>query len=98
MTHRLNDAPILDQLDGQYGKFLLMILRKYKPNGVTITQADIEALLADQNSGDPFVLFTHGHRDSVEFKAIRRSEGERVAEHHRRTDRDEEWEDVPWGG
>jgi len=84
---RMNDAPILDQIDGQYEKFLLLILRKYKPVGVIITQADIEALLRDQDGGDPWVLFSHGHRDSIEFKAIRASEAKVIAAHDAATNR-----------
>lgn len=81
---RLNDAPVLDQIDGQYEKFLLMILRKYKPNGVVITLADLQNSIQD-NQGDPFVLFVHGHKDSIEFKAIRMSAAQKIADHDKAT-------------
>jgi hypothetical protein len=83
----MNDAPILDQVEGQYEKFLLLVLRKYKPNGVVITMADLEAVSRDQDAGDPWVLFTHGHRDSIEFKAIRTSEAKRIVEHEKATNK-----------
>ncbi len=50
MNNRLNDAPILDQIDGQYQKFMLMILRKYVPAGAVITLADIKSM-ADGSGG-----------------------------------------------
>lgn len=88
MKHnRLNDAPILDQIDGKYEHFLLMILKKYVPAGATITHADIEAHLKDQDSGNGWVLFSHGHRDNIEFKAIRNSEVARIKAHEDRTNK-----------
>lgn len=81
----MNDAPILDQIDGQYEKFLLAVIRKYKPNGVVITQADVELLVREAQTGDPFVLFAHGHKDSIEFKAIRRSAAQVIVEHQKAT-------------
>ncbi len=87
MSNRLNDAPILDQLDGQYQKFLLMILRKYVPDGAVISFRDIEALAIDQAAGNGWVLFSHGHNDSIEFKAIRESDAARLAMHEDATNR-----------
>jgi hypothetical protein len=84
-VNKLNNAPILTQLEGQYEKFLLLVLRKYKPNGVVITHADIEALLRENEGPDPIVLFSHGHKDSIEFKAIRTSQAAVIQAHHERT-------------
>jgi hypothetical protein len=78
---RLNDAAILDQISGQYEKFLLAVLRKYHPQGVRITLADLEKLVAETAGPDPIVLFTHGHKESIEFKAMRASDAKRVAAH-----------------
>jgi hypothetical protein len=85
--NRLNDAPILDQIDGQYEHFLLMILKKYVPAGATITHADIEEHARENDLGNGWALFSHGHRDSIEFKAIRRSEVARIKAHEDRTNK-----------
>lgn len=85
--HRLNDAPVLDLIEGQYEKFLLMILCKYLPEGASITEQDIVAMVKDQESTDPFVLFTHGHKHSLDFKAIRTSAAARIADHENATNR-----------
>jgi hypothetical protein len=85
--NRLNPGSvILEQIDGQYEKFLLLILKKYLPQGAVITQADIQALL-DTPPGEGFVLFSHGHRDSIEFKAIKEKDAARLVEHDERTNK-----------
>jgi hypothetical protein len=86
-THHLNDAPVLEQVNGQYEKFLMMVLHKYLPAGVIITTKDIEEILKEQDQGDPWILFTHGHKDSFEFKAIRESEAQRLIDHDKATQR-----------
>jgi hypothetical protein len=83
--NRLNDAAVLEQVDGQYEKFLLLVLRKYLPAGVVLTLADIAAVVTEQQ--DPWVLFAHGHKESIEFKAIRMSEARRIVEHDEATNR-----------
>jgi hypothetical protein len=76
----LNDALILDQIAGQYEKLLLLVLKKYHPHGVRITLQDIAALLMENSqSSDPFVLFTHGHKESIEFKCLRASRAKEIA-------------------
>jgi len=84
-VHYLNDAPVLQQVDGQYEKFLMMVLRKYVPEGATITTKDFEDVVKEQDSGDPWILFTHGHKDSFEFKAIRESQAQRIIDHQKST-------------
>jgi hypothetical protein len=79
------DAPILAQLAGQYEKMLMMVLWKYLPDGAVITWRDLERALVEQGGADPIVLFSHGHKDSIEFKAIRASEGKRRVEHDQLT-------------
>jgi len=78
---RLNDAPVLDQVEGQYHKFLMLALWKYLPDGIEITLADILQFEADHGS-DPWVLFSHGHKESFEFKAIRTNAAHVLAKHH----------------
>lgn len=86
-TNRLNDAAVLDQVDGQYEKFLMLVLRKYLPEGVVLTLADITAAADEQAGPDPLVLFTHGHKESIEFKVIRMSDARRITEHDKATNR-----------
>lgn len=78
---RLNNAPIIDQIEGHYDKFLMLILKKYVPEGAVITQQDFIDMLRENQSDDPYVLFTHGHIDNVEFKVIRTSAAEKIAAH-----------------
>lgn len=84
--NRLNDAEILEQIDGQYEKFLLLILHKYVPQGAVITHDDIQ-VLADVGPGERLVLFSHGHKDSIEFKAIRERDAARLVAHDEATNR-----------
>ena len=84
--NRLNDAAILEQIDGQYEKFLLLILHKYVPQGAVITHADIQALV-DMPPGEGLVLFSHGHKDSIEFKAVKERDAARLVEHDMTTNR-----------
>lgn len=83
----MNDAVILEQVEGQYEKLLMMVLHKYLPDGAVLTLKDIMAVAIEQSSGDPLVLFTHGHRDSIEFKAIRMSAADRIAKHDETTNK-----------
>jgi hypothetical protein len=83
----MNDAPVLDQIAGQYEKFLLIILWKFLPDGVTVTLKDIQEMLRENESADPWVLFTHGHKESFDFKCIRESAGKLIAAHEDATNK-----------
>lgn len=79
--NKLNDAPILEQTEGQREKLLLIAL--WKLNGskpVTIAAADIMACSA-ANEGMP-TLFMHGHADSIELACISASSAAKIAAHH----------------
>lgn len=64
---KLNEAPILDQLEGQWEKVCLMLLWKLVGMGktVTITHADLAQIFET-----PMVLYTRGHSDSMEFGVV----------------------------
>lgn len=64
---KLNDAPILDQMDGHWQKMMTLVLLKLlgKDKPVKITLQDILAA----NDGDT-VLFTHGMVDGVELSVV----------------------------
>ena len=74
MTKFLNpDSTILQQSDGHWQKYLMLVLAKLAPEGVTITAQDIEKLAQQER-----ILLTHGHYDSIEFKLVTRAEADRV--------------------
>ena len=78
---RLNEAPILDQVEGHYEKFLLLLLHKFHPDGITVSLEDVVGLVKETTAADPLVLFTHGHKESIDFKAMRASDAQRIAKH-----------------
>jgi hypothetical protein len=78
---RLNDAPVLDQLEGQWQKMFAIMLWKLAPQGIEITAADIAAFPPGR------VLFTHGHKDSFEFKIVTEAEARVIGAHEEATNR-----------
>jgi hypothetical protein len=82
----MNDAPVLDQIDGQWMKFFAIALRKLGGK-VTITMADVEAFDREYRNGTGGHLFTHGHKESFDFKIVSRAEAERLAAHESATNR-----------
>lgn len=79
---KLNDAPVLDQIESiGYMKFMALLVHKLAPNGVTITADDI----AKFPPGG--VLLSHGHYDGFEFRIVTQEEAERIAEHAATTNR-----------
>ncbi len=81
-VYKLNDAPVLGQLDGNYMKFLALVVWKLAPSGVRITVADIKKLGAEGG-----VLFAHGHYDSFEFKIVSPAAAQRLAAYETATNR-----------
>lgn len=79
MSNKLNDAPIIDQLDGQWQKFAAIILWKLNGNkAVQITGDDIERFGQQFTFGSP-VIFTHGHKESIEFQIVSEEAAGRIA-------------------
>ncbi len=75
------DSTILQQLDGQWQKFALMIIWKLKgTEKVTITAEDMRRCTESAPPGG-WVLYTHGHSDSIDFQAIGMEAAERLAAH-----------------
>lgn len=79
---KLNDAPVLDQMEGQWMKFFALVVWKLAPNGVEITMADIDKFAAEGG-----ILLTHGHRESFEFRIVTPEAAARLAEHEATTNR-----------
>ncbi len=83
---KMNDAPVLDQLSGQWEKIFAVALRKLG-GSVTLTVEDFIAFDREYRSGTGGFLFTHGHKESFDFKIISRAEAERLAAHDAATNR-----------
>lgn len=83
---RLNDAPVLDQLDGQWQRLMAIVLWKYhRGETLKLTVADMQAFQRDADAGEA-VVFTHGHVDSIDLAVIT-EERARVLAAHDRTQR-----------
>jgi hypothetical protein len=67
---QLNDAPILDQLEGQWQKLTGLILFKLLQKGqeVEITADDMQRYQQEWPAGA--VIFTHGRHSSIAVKLI----------------------------
>jgi hypothetical protein len=77
----LNDAAVLDQLREHWQKVAALIVWKLAPRGLTLTFKDIDSFPPG------CVLFTHGHKDSIDFKIVTQAEAEQLAAHDARTNR-----------
>lgn len=82
MSNKLNDALILNQLDGQWQKFAAIILWKLNGNRqVRITAEDIDAFGQQFGAGGSPIIFTHGHKESIEFQIVSEEAAARIAAH-----------------
>lgn len=70
---------MLQQSEGQWQKYLMLVLRKLAPGGVIITEKDIEEAV----NAEDYHVFIHGHKDSIEFKLVTELEARRLAAHDR---------------
>lgn len=72
---------VLTQLEDNWGKIVAFLLYKLHRTGtVSVTVEDIEAFAA---SG--LVLYTHGHKDSFEFRLVTPETAKQLKEHHEKT-------------
>ena len=80
-TAKLNDAPILDQLDGYWEKMAAFLLHKLVKRGeqVVITLEDMKAMERDWPAGA--IIFCHGRTDSIALQLVTREDAERLAAH-----------------
>lgn len=81
-THKINpDSTMLQQADGQWQKFAMLILFKLAGREkVTVTAADIAQLSERFAPGIPVVMI-HGHSDSIDFQVIDEAAAHRLAVH-----------------
>jgi hypothetical protein len=83
MMKQLNDAPIIDQLEGQWQKLFMALLWKLKQReAVRLTAADFAAL-EDAYPGSIPVLFTHGMSDALEFQILDEAAAARIGEYEK---------------
>lgn len=81
---QMNDAPVLDQVDGYWQKLAAFILWKTSGrNMVRITAEDMQAMEKAFAPGIPVIL-THGHTDSLEFSLVTEEAAVRLAEHNKK--------------
>ncbi|MFY9327816.1 MAG: hypothetical protein WAO76_07335 [Georgfuchsia sp.] len=79
---KLNDAEILQQLDGQWQKMAMLLLWKLAGRKmVTLTHMEIKAFNDEFSPGIP-VMFTHGHSDSIDFQVIDEAAARVIAGHN----------------
>lgn len=85
-SKRLNDAPVLDQLDGQWQKIAMAVIFKLAGPGVRVSlHADDFAKLSEHYAPGIPVLFTHGHTDSIDLMVVDSASAMRIAEHQKAT-------------
>ena len=86
-TERLNDAPVLDQLEGQWQKIAMAVIFKFVGSGVRVNlHADDFMKLAEHYAPGIPVLFTHGHANSLDLMVIDHAAAMRIAEHQKSTE------------
>lgn len=85
MTNKLNDAPVLDQLDEQWQNMTALLLHKLVPKGesISISMADMEAMMKDWPTGATILCV--GQHDGFLFKLISMEEADVAAAHHAAT-------------
>lgn len=78
------DSATLQQLDGHWQKMAAIILHKLVGRAmVTVTSEDIERFQAEFAPGMP-VVYTHGHKDSIDFQLVDLETAQRLADHDAR--------------
>ena len=81
------DSVVLDQLDEQWQKMLAMIVWKFAAGkGFTLTAADVEAYAVETERGEA-VLFTHGHKHSIDFMIVTEKRARELAAHDAATNK-----------
>jgi hypothetical protein len=81
INQKLNDATILQQLDGQWQRIATILLYKLKGRDqVKITTADMLALNKDFAPSGA-VMFVHGHSDSFDLQVVDIDAAKRIADH-----------------
>lgn len=81
---RLNDAAILDQMEGHTNTLLMIALWKARGDKITtITAADIQAF--NQAHGGAAILYLHGHADSISLGVVTKDSAEKIAAHQAAT-------------
>lgn len=82
------DSTVLQQLQGHWQTIASILVWKLAPgeNGVRVTAADMQAY-ADAVAKGEVVLYTHGHKDSIDFRIVTKEAAQRLTAHDRATNR-----------
>ena len=74
------ESMLLQQMEGQWQKLLLLVVWKLAPEGVKISGKDIENMI-NQFAPDGPALASMGSQDGISFKVVSLKEGKRLAEY-----------------
>ncbi len=74
------DNATLEQLREHWEKIAAVLVWKLARDGVRITMQDLDQFQAESDAGE-CVLFTHGHKDSIELAIVSASRAEILARH-----------------
>lgn len=74
------DSTVLQQLDQQWQKIAAVLVWKLARSGVTISGDDFEKFAQEGDAGQA-VLFTHGHKDSIELSIVTAERARALAEY-----------------
>ncbi len=83
-VQHLNEAPILDQLEGQWQKIAMALIFKLAgPNVRVNLHGDDFVKMAEHYAPGVPVLFTHGHADSFDLMVVDHEAAMRIVEHQK---------------
>ena len=72
------ESEIIQQMEGQWQKLLMVIAWKAGREGITIGDNDIIGCIAAFEAEGGPVLLTHGHKDSIQLRVVSRKEAEEI--------------------
>ena len=79
---RLNDAPVLDQVEPYWQKLAALILWKLKgTERVEVTDEDITRMEAEFAGQGGAIIFVHGMHDRFGFQIVNAEQAQRIAAH-----------------
>lgn len=74
------DNATLEQIREHWEKIAVILIWKLAHDGVRITGQDLDRFQAEADAGEA-VLYTHGHKDSIEFAIVTASRAVELAAH-----------------
>lgn len=80
-VRKINDAPVLDQLEGYWQKIAALLVWKFGQGKVVQILKDDIRQFAKMSEAGQAILFTHGRSDGFEFSIITEEAAKRIEEH-----------------